>query len=1178
MTFMDSLTLPFPSKKSVLDGFIGCEPVDIAVIDKLLNSDILRQDFHNPFALKNWSSEYKQLKAYRDKINNGIAQTVYTKAYNMVYGRVHPLNALGLFSFRRELRHTLACLHFEDIDMGNAYPQILLQVLKKNNIECKQLADYCYNREYFLNKWMSDYKIDRDTAKKLVLMLLHFGSYNSWLKNSVLIPRIMKEQNLKEKDDAALYLEDAIKNGEITMKPADPFIFLFVKERDEYAKKIINANPDLAKDIDKRKKIQGKSDYNRAGAVVSYFLQHIENLFLETIFSWCVDNGYIKDNKVVLCYDGIMIDKNLYKPELLTIFSQLIKDKFDFDIKFENKIMNKSYLDILDSHIVSPSLEKSEEPEKPRRKFFDRQIASNKIHELMTLVDIKRYNDNWKTIISALKNSHYKFEVFEKWASESSSFNLEETQNYWLYNSDKVSTVNSVYKMAEFDNPDAYKKFAKKYTKVPIRMDFTPHKTIYQKHITSDIYDLDKNNVIALKSNMNTGKTYCIKNLFPKYEKIIVIYQRITLNNELYVKWKDFGFELYSNIKEDYLIDTEKHPRVIVQVDSLHRLRGSCDLLLLDEIESLTEHLCGSTYMQKTSEVFRTLSNYIKNTPKVILADANLRDNTVDILFEGKRAREVYKIENKYLSFDHLQTCFYNCSDTFTKNLLSALEDGKKIAIPTNSKSKAKLFSKLIREKFPDINVLLMTSEEKFKSITEWDNKDVIIYTPTIVAGISYEKIRFHSVYGYFINKSASAEQCSQMLFRVRNLIDNEMHLYCSNETLGGNFKPYALSEIRDYIDENIRVGNNTLNFDDSFIDKFNKRAKNCRYFKLYAVYLQKKNTTFDALRSYLFKILKNHGVDIYFNLNEIEDEQEKKQLVETMTDISDNLKIEDAQKIMEAVDIDCECFKKLVNKRTDLSPQEVNSMKKYTLKDAFEVSELPDIEWVKTNIKYTNAYRNYKFFSYMDIDGAIFQCESLRDNHYENELKTEYQQNPTNNSDDEFISSASEEEDNKGKLKSFVAERRFKKKIFKNVSKIVHKSIHYNKRYFKLYYCLNFLKVAGFSCINDTQKLKFDHMELWDYCRENEPQIRALWNSKKIDFEVKSQLEGKEKNRLMKYVNSKLSECLGVSITSDNQKRSTSRYCIEINFIKCSIKDIVKSIFDIGTSENIFSYIFPVL
>lgn len=1176
MTFMNGLTLPTPSQ-SVLDGFIGSEPVDIAVIDKLLNSDLLRDNNYNSYSLRGYPDEYKQLEKYRNKINDGIVQTVYTKAKNMKFGRVHVFNAPGLFSFRRGVRHTLAFPYFEDIDMENAYPSILLQILKKNNIECKHLENYCNNREYFLNKWISDFNIDRDTAKKLILVLLHFGTYEGWLKNIVFVPRIMKEQNFEKKDDAEVYFKKAILKGEIKLKPADPFIFLFVKERDEYAKKIIDSNPELSMEIDKRKKIQEKFDFNRSGAVVSYFLQHIENLFLETIFSWCVDNGYIKDNKVVLCHDGIMIDKNLYKPELLTIFSQLIKDKFDFDIKFENKVMDKSYLDILDSHIVSPSLEKTDKPEEPVRKFINREIASKKIHELMSLVDIKRYDNEWKIIASSLKNTHYKFEVFEKWALGNPSFNLEETQNFWLSNRFIDVTITRVYEMAKLDNPDAYEKFAKKYTKVPICMNFTPHKTIYQKHITSDIYNLDKHNIIALKSNMNTGKTYCIKNLFPKYQKIIVVYQRITLNNEIYQKWKDFGFELYSNIKDYYLIDTEKHPRVIVQVDSLHRLRGSCDLLLLDEIESLTEHLCGSTYMQKTSEVFRTLCNYVKNTPKIILADANLRDDTVNILFEGKRNREVYKIENKYLSFDHIQTCFYNCSDTFTKHLLSALEDGKKIVVPTNSKSKAKLFSKLIREKFPYLKVLLMTSEEKFKSIQEWDDKDVILYTPTIVAGISYEKIRFHCVYGYFINKSASAEQVSQMLFRVRNLIDNEMHIYCSNETLNGNFKPHKLPEIGEFINENIRVGNNTLNFDDSFIDKFNKRAKNCRYFKLYAVYLQKKNTTFDALRSYLFKILKNHGVDIYFNLYQIEDEEEKKQLVETMTEISDGLKVEDAQKIMDAPDINSEIFKKLVDKRTDLSPQEVNSMKKYTLKDAFEVSELPDIEWVKTNVKYTNAYRNYKFFSYMEIDAAIFQCESLRDNHYENELKTEYQQNPTNNSDDEFISSSSEDEDNKDKLKSFVADRRFKKKIFKNVSKIVHKSIHYNKRYFKLYYCLNFLKVAGFSSVNDTQKLKFDHMELWDYCRENEPQIRALWNSKKIDFEVKSQLEGKDKQSLLKYVNSKLSECLGISISRDGTKYKKETYTINVNFINFSVKDIVKSIFNMETSENIFSYIFTV-
>jgi len=79
-------------------------------------------------------------------------------------------------------------------------------------------------------------------------------------------------------------------------------------------------------------------------------VQEIDCRILEEIILYCLNKKVIENGFCSLCYDGIMIEKDHYKVELLGEFTKLIFDKFGLDLKFEEKPM-KSFLDILDDHI-----------------------------------------------------------------------------------------------------------------------------------------------------------------------------------------------------------------------------------------------------------------------------------------------------------------------------------------------------------------------------------------------------------------------------------------------------------------------------------------------------------------------------------------------------------------------------------------------------------------------------------------------------------------------------------------------------------------------------------------------------------------------------------------------------------------------------------------------------------
>jgi len=331
---MNFLDLTIEPRETILDGIILNEPIDLSILDKLINSTLIKETFNNPICKKIYTSEKIQLEKYRELIVNGKAIVKYNKIKDFKFGRCNPDNALGLFSIRREIRHTLSKNNFEDIDIDNCHPKMLEQILINNNYkDCSLLTDYINNRDDWFELVRKDFKIKKlinddkflmkDIPKNLFIRILFGGGVSSWVKDWKI------DENIK-----------------IPKK-----ILLFIEEVKKIQNFIISKNKLLVEAVKERKEKQNKKEYNLGGSVCSFYLQEKECMILEEIFKYCKENNYIKNNDCVLCADGLMISKKLYKIKLLDELKQLIKNEFKIDINFSNKKMDQDYLSILDKNL-----------------------------------------------------------------------------------------------------------------------------------------------------------------------------------------------------------------------------------------------------------------------------------------------------------------------------------------------------------------------------------------------------------------------------------------------------------------------------------------------------------------------------------------------------------------------------------------------------------------------------------------------------------------------------------------------------------------------------------------------------------------------------------------------------------------------------------------------------------
>jgi hypothetical protein len=66
---MTKFEITLKAQKSVLNNIECYEPINIDYLDKLIHSDLLKLNFHNPFASAKWCNEREQLLAYKKLYN-----------------------------------------------------------------------------------------------------------------------------------------------------------------------------------------------------------------------------------------------------------------------------------------------------------------------------------------------------------------------------------------------------------------------------------------------------------------------------------------------------------------------------------------------------------------------------------------------------------------------------------------------------------------------------------------------------------------------------------------------------------------------------------------------------------------------------------------------------------------------------------------------------------------------------------------------------------------------------------------------------------------------------------------------------------------------------------------------------------------------------------------------------
>jgi hypothetical protein len=613
---------------------------------------------------------------------------------------------------------------------------------------------------------------------------------------------------------------------------------------------------------------------------------------------------------------------------------------------------------------------------------------------------------------------------------------------------------------------------------------------IYEDINMKNYHFNDNIDTIMVNAGMGMGKTKKLHNLFNYYEnkKIVIVSFRRTLDAEYVNNFE--GFELYQNIKGTY--DTNLYSKMVIQIDSFYKIMGEIDLLVLDEFTYTAMHLIERAKNKEYN--YNALFEYIlnKNT-KIIVMDALMDEYCIKWFFYQNRS--IQYIENKYKKHSNIRVINYsNKIGLFIKDLLENLKNGKKLIVPTNSKSFLTNLKKEIDTNLPNIKYKFLNADNSDDiNLDIWDNYDIIGYTPTIVAGVSYEKKYFDKVFGYFVNSSSSAEMSLQQLFRVRDIKNNEINLCIENKD--NNKYLTQRKDIKNYI-----IEKNTCLIDGYMnvkISRINRNIIEDSYFYLYLDCQLKKFKSKNNYENILLELLKKQGINSieYINENDLNLDKKARSSMRETSKITNEEIIND---VINSEEIDNDQYNIMKNK-INLTYKDKCILKKKKFRMVYKYDGPINFDIYK---KFSKKYEQFK---------NLNMCFTLKDN------LIKYLKNKTQIIEDTKLD----------KTEKVINEtlNDYGKKLLSANPFVLHQS----KKNEKIIIGLDILRILGIHNIFDNNKFKIDFKILLEYIKNNEKIIRLLFNCKQFDFNIKNDEKGN--NEILKYINARLRTLFNLQI-----------------------------------------------
>ena len=264
--------------------------------------------------------------------------------------------------------------------------------------------------------------------------------------------------------------------------------------------------------------------------------------------------------------------------------------------------------------------------------------------------------------------------------------------------------------------------------------------------------------------------------------------------------------------KADKYEDLNKYNRLGIQAESLHRVDlATYDLVIVDESEAVLSQFSSPTMTKKKGckEVFQDL---FSNSKKLVLMDANQTDKTYNVVNRLRGSKRVQCHVNlgdpnapKKWAVPILGKSGKEKGLLMARAVVAKLNKGEKIAVYSTSQRYAARLKNKIQNLCPTKSCMLYdgktdgnVKQQHFKNVDKyWVQYDIVIYTPTVSVGVSFEVPDFFEcLFVYAYNQSCPIQDIFQGTARIRKLKSDTMYFALIDDSFAGKQLPLTYDKV----------------------------------------------------------------------------------------------------------------------------------------------------------------------------------------------------------------------------------------------------------------------------------------------------------------------------------------------------------------------------------------------
>lgn len=535
------------------------------------------------------------------------------------------------------------------------------------------------------------------------------------------------------------------------------------------------------------------------------------------------------------------------------------------------------------------------------------------------------------------------------------------------------------------------------FTALPEEVLNVETKEINQSNLNLEINDFMDNDIIIISSGTATGKTRNIAKLCKDLKnsgnyRVLSIVNLITLANEQISTFKKISdIDLY-----DYQTELNKFGENdgVICINSLYKLNQVEKfnpietILYIDEVNDLIRALTHNNAMETSLiKVYEYLIYLIKNCKKIILSDATINQNTLNLISRRERKNKTILIKNinkKFAGVDAIR-CYEE--EQFINEMKECIKNKKYFLFGCDSCRKiTEIYLLLVSEnKEIETKFKLITSETTFRptnaSIDFLEN--YIFYSPSITTGVSFVYDEIQTQFIYMTNQpKITPISFYQMSCRTRNM---EKLIYYCDEPKPREMRFETLREVEENEKNTLKCNNRLLGLSRATNERDESIIIENTFFKLYC-YNEYQDSIFwtDFLKHYQ-NILEANGFELK-TIGKPESKKKKKETKKDLKELRESIKDSEFSEYI---------LKKFNGKENDeIAEDESNKLEKYSILDTrlnlLNITKQEDAELYKEYIM-----DNYKLKSFFQVT-SLFRTSEFIKNKLEVRQRQSYKYNQT--------------------------------------------------------------------------------------------------------------------------------------------------------------------------------------